>query len=223
MSDARLTQVGGESIVFTTRKHWAASIADSGWAIAMIVAAFLLSWVEPGATSGLLGFLARSMELIQLGLFFGGAVWIIYNVIARRSAEYSVTNQRVLGRDGLIRRRETDILLSSITDVRTVSSVYGRACGYATVRITSQSGDAGEDAFTAMARADEFKQHVLEQKAAMNAQHVEAAAIVPAAPAATSTVLDYAEVIGQLARLRDAGALTEEEYDAKKVELLGRL
>jgi hypothetical protein len=29
--------------------------------------------------------------------------------------------------------------------------------------------------------------------------------------------------LGELARLRDAGAITAEEYEAKKVELLGRL
>src|SRR4051794_1170795 len=185
MSDSRLALLSGESIVFTTRKHWAASIADSAWAIAMIVAAFLVSWIEPDATGGVLGFLSRSMELLQLGLFFGGAVWIIYNVIARRTAEYSVTNVRVLGREGLIRHRETDTLLSSITDVRTVSSLFGRACGYATLRITSQSGEAGEDLLTAMAHADDFKQHVLEQKSATSAQDGAVAAIVPAAPVAT--------------------------------------
>jgi hypothetical protein len=37
------------------------------------------------------------------------------------------------------------------------------------------------------------------------------------------TVLDATEQIGRLAELRDSGALTDDEFEAKKKELLGRI
>jgi uncharacterized membrane protein YdbT with pleckstrin-like domain len=222
-SDRRPALIGGESVVSTTRKHWAASIADSKWAILMIMAAFVLAWIQPDATGGLLGFLGRASELLRLGLFLGGVAWIIYNLVAWRSAQYWVTTLRTLGRDGLIRHRETDTLLSSITDVRTVSSFVGRALGYATLRITSASGQAGEDLFTTIRDAEEFKQHILEQKAAAAARPAAVSPVNASVPAVASSVLEYTEVIAQLAKLRDAGALTEAEFDGKKRELLARL
>src|SRR5262252_3284098 len=141
-SDPRL--IPGESVVFTTSKHWAAPVADSKWAILMVLGSFLLAWIEPDATTGLLGFLARSIQLIRLGLFFGGVGWIIYNVVAWRTAEYAVTNRRVFCREGLVRRRSSDTLLTSLSDVRTSTSAIGRALGYGSITLMSSSGSAGE-------------------------------------------------------------------------------
>ena len=45
----------------------------------------------------------------------------------------------------------------------------------------------------------------------------------PAAPAPAPSAPDVAEQIEQLARLRDAGHITPEEFEAKKSELLGRM
>ena len=67
-----------------------------------------------------MGFLSRASELVRLGLYFGAIAWIIHNILAWRGSQYWVTTLRILGRDGLVRRRETDTLLSSVTDVRTL-------------------------------------------------------------------------------------------------------
>jgi uncharacterized membrane protein YdbT with pleckstrin-like domain len=200
-SDPRL--IGGESVVFTTAKHWAAPVADSKWAILMVLGSFVLGIVQPDATTGLLGFLARSIELIRLGLFFGGVAWIIYYVVAWRTAQFAVTNKRVFCQEGLVRRRSSDTLLTSLSDVRTSTSVVGRALGYGKITLISASGAAGKDTFTTVRDVDAFKHHILVQKTA---------------PAAAPT-----ETLERLAKLRDAGAITPEEYNAKKTDLLSRL
>jgi hypothetical protein len=223
MNDMRVALVQGESVVFTTKKHWVAPVTDSGWAILMVLGALFLGWVQPDRSTGILGFLARAIELIQLGLFLGGAGWIVYNVVAWRTAEYVVTNRRVLAQEGLVRRRTTDMLLSSVADVRTRSSFLGRALGYGNVRLMSSSGAAGEEVFTSVRGADQFRQHIVEQMAGRSEPRADASPLSAITMVPPSSVLDYTEVIGQLARLRDAGALTQDEYDAKKAELLARL
>ena len=48
-----------------------------------------------------------------------------------------------------------------------------------------------------------------------------AAAAVPAAPAAATGSGDYMEELQKLASLHDAGILTDEEFNAKKAQILG--
>jgi uncharacterized membrane protein YdbT with pleckstrin-like domain len=78
----------------------------------MILGSFVVAWLQTDQTTGIIGFGNRILELIQLGLFFVGVAWIIYNVVAWSSAQYAVTNRRVFARDGLIHRRQTDTLLT---------------------------------------------------------------------------------------------------------------
>jgi len=225
-SDPRL--IPGESVVFTTSKHWAAPVADSKWAILMVLGSFLLAWIEPDATTGLLGFLARSIQLIRLGLFFGGVGWIIYNVVAWRTAEYAVSNRRVFCQEGLVRRRSSDTLLTSLSDVRTSTSAIGRALGYGSITLMSSSGSAGEDAFTTVRDVDVFKNQILVQKTTPASEPsvtstTNGAARAPAQPPQVPNSLDVTDTLERLAKLRDAGAITPEEYNSKKTELLSRL
>ena len=112
-----------EIVVLTTRKHWVAPIADAWWAIVMLLASFALGWFDQQ------GYFGRTIELVQLGLFLVGIAWIVVSLAAWRTAAYSVSNRRVLSYDGLIQRRTTDTLLTSITDVLTLHSAAGSRSG----------------------------------------------------------------------------------------------
>ena len=222
MSHSVSSLISGEHIVFATRRHWAALLVDSGWAMLMLLGSFVLAWVQPEATGGLLGFVGRMTELLRLGLFLAGSGWIVYNVVAWRTAEYVVSNRRVLGQEGLVRRRSTDALLSSVSDIRTVSPALGRVLGYGHVRIISAAGEAGKDTFTAVRAAEVFKHAVLEQKAGSAASRVSPSTPAGTAPAVTSAS-EVLRLLGELAQLRDAGAITTEDYEAKKAEWLRRI
>jgi uncharacterized membrane protein YdbT with pleckstrin-like domain len=220
--------VTGEKVVFSTTKHWIAPVVDSKWAALELLAALALSWLQPDSTSGVLGFFSRVIELINLVLVISAVGWIVYNIVAWRTAEYHVTNRRVLGTEGLLRRRSTDSLLTSISDVRTNVPAIGRALGYGTVKILSSSGDAGGDEFTAIREVEAFKKNLIEQKAGAGAL-AEARSTTPAAPVAAPaaapapTSADITKTLGDLAQLRDSGAITAEEYEAKKADLLSRI
>jgi hypothetical protein len=224
--DTRL--ISGETIVRTTAKHWIAPLGDSKWAILMVLAALGAAWLQGDTTTGITGFVNRILELLRLTLFLGGLAWIVYNIVAWRTAAYHVTNRRVLGTDGLLRRRSTDTLLSSIADVKTVVPWLGRPFGYGHIRIVSASGDAGADEFTSVRDVLGFKREILEQKTGtvpLEGRSVEAPSgpMVASGAPAPGAATDITATLGDLARLRDAGAITGEEYEAKKTELLARL
>ena len=224
----------GEEVVYATEKHWAAPLADSWGAILMLVGAAVLAWLQPAETDGLLGLVGRLMELARLGLLIGGVLWIIYNIANWRTGTVKVTNHRVLGKEGLVRRRETDTLLSSISDVRTKSSFVGRQLKYGDISIFTASGEAGADAFTSMKDVETLKRNILEQKtrlAGAFAGAVGAAAagqtMTPAtAPSPAPAASPYSDTMATLAglgELRDSGVITAEEFESKKQELLARI
>lgn len=230
-SDSRL--MSGEEIVFTTRKHWMAPLADSGVAILLLIAAVVLAWLQTDQTSGVMGFVNRVLGLLEIAFVLIGIGWIIFNIVNWRSAEYLVTTMRVLCQEGLVRRRETDSLLSSVSDVRFRATAIGRMLGYGDVQIMTASGQAGEDRFTTVLQAEAFKKKILEQKVAAGEGPRSAAppAATPtaAAPATASSApaasphADTMATLNGLASLRDSGAISAEEYEAKKAELLARI
>jgi uncharacterized membrane protein YdbT with pleckstrin-like domain len=218
--------ISGGTVVFSTSKHWFALVADSKWAILFIVVALAAGWLQSDSTTGVGGFLNRSLGLVQQGLWLGALGWIAYNVIAWRSAEYHVTNRRVLGQEGLVRRRSTDTLLTSISDVKTVVPAIGRMLGYGNIRIVTASGEAGVDNLTSIRDVDAFQREILEQKTGVAASGQSADPPPPVAAGAAPTGSSSAEVtatLGELANLRDAGAITPAEFEAKKAELLARI
>ena len=223
--DPRL--IAGEEIVFRTRKHWAAMVADSGAAVLMIIGALVVAWLQTPETGGLIGFINRVLGLIELALFLGGLGWIVYNLVAWRSSDYVVTNHRLLGQEGLLRKKETDSLLASITDVRSRTSLFGRTLGFGSVSILSASGEAGADTFTAVRKSEELKKHILEQKVKTAAIEVPAIAGAPvgdsgAAATGAASPSQVLTTLAVLASLRDAGTITPDEYESKKTDLLAR-
>ncbi len=229
MADLDERLITGESVVRSTSKHWIAPLGDSKWAILMIVGALIAAWLQGDSTSGVTGFVNRGLELVRLALFLGGIAWIVYNVVAWRTARYEVTNRRVLGTDGLLRRRSTDTLLTSIADVKTVIPWLGRMLRFGHVRIVSASGEAGADSFTNIRDVEPFKREILEQKTGAAAVAARPAAQESARPVSTApapvagAAAEITATLSELARLRDAGAITAAEYEAKKTELLARI
>ncbi len=149
--------MAGETVVFKTDKHWFAPVADSGMAILAIIGSLVLAWLQTDQTTGVIGFGNRVLNLVEIALFLFGVGSIIYNIIAWRSAKYLVTNFRILGDEGLLRKRSTDTLLQSISDVRYRQSAIGKALGFGDVQILSSSGEAGADKFTTVVKADVLK------------------------------------------------------------------
>lgn len=217
--DPRL--MAGETVVFKTDKHWFAPVADSGVAILAIIGSLVLAWLQTDQTTGLVGFGNRILNLLEIALFLFGVGSIIYNIVAWRSAKYLVTSYRVLGDEGLLRKKSTDTLLQSISDVRYRQSAIGKALGFGDVQILSSSGEAGADKFTTVVKADVLKKTILEQKVAGSAPAPTAAAVAPST--APSGQAETMATLTQLAALRDSGAITAEEYETKKQQLLNRL
>jgi len=223
-----------EKIVFESKKHWMAPVRASLWAALMVIGFVVIRAISPNG-DGIFGTLGSLMDLIGIGLLVGGIGWIGYNVVEWRTAQFAVTNMRVLREEGLASRRSSTTLLSSLSDVKTRVGFVGERLGYGDILVLTQSGEAGADRFTSITSPLEFRNAVMNQKmqdgrgqgGPAPSPVVTAAPVAPAAPAApvapAMSSTDAADTLARLADLRDRGAITAEDYEAKKTEILARM
>jgi hypothetical protein len=228
--------IPGETVIFESKKHWMAPIRASLWAGMMVIGGLLIRAISPSG-DGIFGWVGGVLDLIAVGLFLAGIGWIIYNIVLWRTAEFTVTNMRVLREEGIVSRRSSTTLLSSLSDVRSNVGVVGGKIGYGDIVLLTQSGGAGVDRFTTITHPVEFRNAVMTQKMAEPPRPGQGAAVpaeVPTAPAAAATAApaaptsspaatDDAATLLRLADLRDKGAITPEEYETKKAEILARM
>jgi hypothetical protein len=234
--------IANESIVIEAKKHWIAPARDSLWAAGMILLGLFLWYWNPSG-DGILGFLWAAIAIARWVLLIGGIAWVAYNIIVWRTAEFAVTNLRVLRYEGFVQRRSSETLLTSVSDVKLNVGILGKSLGYGDLQIFTQSGDAGSDNFTSITKPAEFRNAMMTVKmqdqaasrpAPAPAPAPVAPAPAPAAPAAVTPVpvasavvagsaQDQAASLVRLAELRDQGIISPEEFEAKKKEILARM
>jgi hypothetical protein len=249
----------GEEVAFQTTKHWFAPVRDSAIAILLVLAAIVVRWISPTG-EGLLGSIGGLMDLISTGALIVAIAWILYNVAVFVSAHFGVTNMRVLRYEGILRRRSSETLLGTLTDVKLTESFLGRTLGFGDVQILTSSGAAGKDDWETVANAARLRTAIQEQKAQADRQKAGLAAPVyaepapptavapspaappaspaspasaaspatpgsPASPAtpASTAADDAANALARLAELHRQGLVTDEEFQAKRTEILARI
>ena len=173
----------------------------------------------PEAKDGIAGFFANFLDLLRIGLFVGGAAWIIYNIVAWRTATFVVTNMRVVREEGVLRRRSSATMLSSVSDVQSRVGILGKSLGYGDLLIMGPGGEKASDRFTSISHPTKFRDELMSAAhstttgatAAAAAAATQAASVPPPPPAlaaAGPTQSDELEALTKLAQLRDAGAIT---------------
>ena len=223
--------IANEKIEATSTKAWIAPVRDSLVPALLLIAAYFVDWLSPNSTTGVIGWIGNVLDLIRLGLVVVAIGWIAYNIVVWRTAEFAVTNLRVIREEGFVSRRSSATLITSISDVKSRASFVGNALHYGDLVILTQSGSAGVDRFRSITEPDAFRNAIMTRKmvekpaenvpgaAAQGSTAAPAAAAVAAGPSSA----DLATLLSSLADLRDKGAITPEEYEAKKADILARM
>jgi hypothetical protein len=240
----------GERITHREKQHPFIFVWGARWTILAIIIAIILFWfggnLDP---SGISGSLRTLLGWVTAILFFGGIAVFIWTALRYVNQEYVLTNRRVIQVEGVLNRSSTDSSLEKINDAVLTQSVFGRMFGFGdlTVLTASESAidkmkmirnpvafkkamlDAKHDAEVEIERAGWAPSPPIREPGAAAASPsgppTEPVSAIPG-PASANQPADPDEVtrtLASLADLRDRGAISPEEYDAKKAELLGRL
>jgi uncharacterized membrane protein YdbT with pleckstrin-like domain len=146
----------GERIILKARLHWGMFINPL---LGMITAClFLLLSVIPflvpyTSISGVAGLQLSEYDYSMLQPMAGvccGGIALLYllaaslNLLSRIviffSTEFAVTNKRVIGKSGLLRRRSLEVMLTKIESVGVDEPFWGRILNFGTVTIKGSGG-----------------------------------------------------------------------------------
>lgn len=200
------------------RRTWRAALAG----VAILIVALIMMF-QPGFRA--IGWIAIVVALVP-------AVEVVRISLDWLNERYIITNRRVMEVKGIINKNVSDSALEKVNDVKMQQSMVGRMLGYGTVQIITGS-DIGVNSFRRISNPVRFKREMLNAKERLHdvvppakrdevlplADDTES--ITPESGAQAATTIP--DLIVELAELRQQGLITEEEFQAKKEELLDRL
>jgi len=190
---------------------------------------------------------------VAAAIVIGAFAVLVWHILRYRNQEYVLTNRRVIQVAGVLNKTSTDSSLEKINDARLEQSVFGRIFGFGDLDILTASESGIErfkmirnpvDFKKAMLDAKhEYERDVAGGSYApsppLRAEPISPVLAAPVTGSAgdetvstdtpgrpPSTALSSDELtrtLGSLADLRDRGAISAEEYERKKADLLGRL
>ena len=230
----------GERVALRSRQHLLATIIEGRVPWALVVAALVLVILAGFFLSPSTADVVRQLfSWLGLGLLLVGLAWLAQIYLSWYSQDYLVTNRRVLKVEGIFNKRSADSSLEKINDAVLQQSLFGRMLGYGDLDIMT-AAEESVDRYRMLSQAQTFKRTMLDEKHKLEQEAFQIPApplraapppppepAPPPAPAApTSRQMSSEEItsaLSDLADLRDRGAISPEEYEAKKQDLLGRL
>jgi hypothetical protein len=238
----------GEAPLRREHQHWFVLAADARYSIFAWIGAVLLLIVGQGVLKDNTT-LSPVVGWAAIILIVGGLLYFGWQVLRWQNEEFVVTSRRVLQTEGVVNKRVVDSSLEKINDAILTESIFGRIFGFGDLEILTAS-ESGISRLRMLRQADDFKRAMLDAKhdlelelsgarpmpgpalraapspamtaAPPSGPPAAAPAEAPAAAGAMSAD-DVTRTLASLADLRDRGAISAEEYEAKKADLLGRL
>ena len=228
MSYADTLLAKDEQILYRARQHWLAPLSDGLRPIVLILVGLLLLFAAVQIHPD--GILWQVWGGLTVVLVVVGLGWMAIVYLTWRAEEYVISSRRVLKIEGVLDKKSGDSSLDKINDAVLKQGLLARILHYGDLQILT-ANEEGIDRYVMLAHVVDFKKAMLNAKNQLEdgiRQPVGATRTVAGAPAAapaagSGNADDVTATLAKLADLRDKGAITPAEYDAKKVELLGRL
>src|SRR3954452_24430965 len=211
----------GETLVLDLKPHW--------WFFWKHIVAGLVVLIVVVMWSGTIGLdNSFSKYFVAIGiLVYAG--FVVEKYFAWTYTHFVLTDRRVISRSGIVSKRGTEIPLDRINNIDFSQRIWERVIGAGDLDIES-AGKDGQSHFENVRHPDMVQQEIYRQMEVNSRRqaswHAEAIANHPGArtnPAPAAAAPDVADQIGKLMTLRDQGAITTEESEAKKAELLDRM
>lgn len=195
-----------EELILDLRPHWVALTGPALWTIALFLLVVLNYRFDVIPSGG--------KWIVSVILLL---VWIYTAILPFLRWQYTMfvlTSDRLITRRGIIAKHSKEIPLENINDVAFSQSVLERMVGAGDLLIES-AGERGQEHIENVRNPEQVQLTIYKQSETNSARMMQ-----PRVPAAGN---DIPAQIEALSRLRDQGAITAPEYEAKKAELLKRL
>lgn len=155
--------ISDEVVTYRGQLHWLVLVWPAiiaGFVIAVGVVLLFRALNDQANTAA---WLIAALVLLAIG-----DIPLIAALIKKRSAEFAVTNKRVILKEGVIRRRTAEMFLSKVESVGVDQTVIGRVFRYGSIVIRGTGGST--EPFHLIADPLEFRRQVQEQIAKLHEQ-----------------------------------------------------
>lgn len=201
----------GEELILDLRPHW---------------------WYMSGPGAGLLGSVllgvvviqytdVRVLELAAAALIVFCIVWFLVRYSKWVTTNFVVTGDRVVFRQGVIAKQGVEIPLERINTVFFNQSIFERMLGAGDLGIES-AGERGSETFSDVRRPSAVQNEIYRQMERNN-DRMFGRVRQSNQPAPTEPAVDIPAQLERLDDLRRRGVLSEQEFAAKKAQLLERM
>ncbi len=211
-----------EEIVVDLRPHWWFITPPSvALGLALLIGVVIIANTGDDGVAQFAKLFWGVVVLVSLGWFaVRYSKWVTTNFV--------VTTDRVIYRVGVFAKHGTEIPTDKINAVHFSQRFFERLIGVGTLRIESAS-ERGASEFSDIRKPSAVQNLIHQQMERQSDQDVHrvgqavADAVSATAPGGAAASPAAADQIEKLNQLRQQGAITEEEYQAKKAELLDRM
>ena len=193
-----------EEIIREFNPHWRVLAMSALWAVVGLAAIIVGMASFDGAGAWALG-IAGAVAIL---------VFALPPVVAWKFRLYVLTTERIIVRDGIVSRGGIEIPLENINNVLFQQNVVERLLGYGDVLIES-AGSQGQSRLTDIPDPEAFQSEVYRVRENRTTE------LRGTSPAAAPR--DATEKLATLADLHERGALSDEEFAAKKARLLDEI
>jgi membrane protein YdbS with pleckstrin-like domain len=206
-----------EELILDLRPHWIALVGPVVLALLILGGMIAALAYMPASWPG---WMTWAVIVVALAALAAGPLPIF---VRWATSHFVVTSDRLIHRSGWLAKKSMEIPLEKISDVRFNQTVFERVIGAGDLTIESP-GEFGQEKFSDI-RRPEHVQKVIYEMGETNQRRMMTPEPAPA-PAATPHVhvegASVSEELAKLGHLRDAGVLSEAEFQAEKARLLNR-
>lgn len=210
----------GETVVLDLRPHWWYFSRHIGTGIPLVVLVFAAASIHNHDVRSVANWPVAILVLVW-------AVWLAFKYLQWLRTYFVITDHRVLYRTGILARHGVEIPLDRIANINFHQSIWERIIGAGDLDIES-AGERGDAHFDNVRHPDEVQQEIYREMEGHAAWHGATATVGTTGTAAWGTPTatggdDVADKVAQLARLRDLGHITQDEFERRKNRLLDQL
>ena len=157
MSYIHKSLLDGEEILYLTRRHKIVFTYPALW---LLVSAILFGVkyffvFKPEVNYALMIF---SEIFLAASIIHALVIWVNY-----LCAEFGITNQRVIVKEGFLKRKTIEVFLKSVESVQVDQSIWGRILNFGTVIVSGTGGVT--DPLNMIRKPLDFKKHVQQRLA----------------------------------------------------------
>jgi uncharacterized membrane protein YdbT with pleckstrin-like domain len=207
----------GETVVLDLKPHWwffwKHIVAGAGVLVLLFLYVGEFGWLKYPTAIAIVVYIA----------------FVIVKYLAWTYTHFVLTDRRVISRSGIVSKRGTEVPLDRVNNIDFSQQIWERIIGAGDLSIES-AGKDGQSHFENVRHPDMVQQEIYRQmevnsrrQAGWQADAMADHQRTTAATAIPVSTPDVADQIAKLATLRDQGAITTEEFEAKKAELLDRM